>query len=166
VFSFRYSQQPGYTQADQEETFRRLNALVKTTHPNSVQPDDPIVMFIDGTYGGKSDVPGTRANSSWVPPGWSATPNLYNNFVKLFCRECHVAMSGPLTFTSSAIFTRPTFDPITQRPLGGLRDQIQSAICAGAMPHAEVPFRKFWQNPNLNWIGYLQDPSVLGIRCN
>jgi fibronectin type III domain protein len=165
VFSFKYSQQPGFTQADQEEAFRQLNALVKSTKPNATHPDNPIVTFIDGMYGGRVEVPGTKANNTWVPSGWSTAPNVYNAVVKQFCRTCHMAMGGDLTFSTYQKFRSPAYNPNTGRYLGGLKDRIQMAICNGSMPHAEVPFRKFWQNPNISWLGYMEDPSVVGIKC-
>jgi hypothetical protein len=62
-------------------------------------------------------------------------------------------MSGDLSF--------PSYDRFR-----GMQIILQSQLCSGGMPQAEVPFRKFWQNPTISWIGYLQDPSVLGLRCN
>ena len=165
VFSFKYSEQPGFTQADQEEAFRQLNALVKATKPNATHPDNPIVTFIDGMYGGRVDVPGTKANNTWVPAGWSTAPNVYNAIVKQFCRTCHMAMSGDLTFSTYQKFRLPAYNPNTGQYLGGLKDRIQTAICNRSMPHAEVPFRKFWQNPTISWLGYMEDPSVVGIKC-
>ena len=168
VYSFKYSQQPGFTQADQEETLRRLNALVKSTRPSAPAGSDPIATFIDGMYAGNAGVPGARANDTWVPAGWTTPggPNVYNYIIKPFCRTCHLAMSGDLTFPSYLKFKTPAINPNNNQFLGGQRDQIQAALCGGAMPQAEVPFRKFWQNPVVSFIGYLQDPSVAGMKCN
>jgi hypothetical protein len=153
VYSFRYSTQPGYTQADQEEPLRRLNALVRSTRPNLPAGADGIVTFIDGMYAGQVGVQGAKANNSWMPPGWASAPNVYNAIVKPFCRTCHLAMSGDLSF--------PSYDRFR-----GMQAILASQLCSGGMPQAEVPFRKFWQNPTISWIGYLQDPSVLGLHCN
>lgn len=166
VFSFKYSEQPPYTQAAQEDAFRQLNLLVRSTRPNGADPNSAIVTFIDGMYGGRVNVPGTRANDSWVPPGWSSAPNVYNAIVKPFCRTCHLAMSGDLSLATYQKFRLPAVNPNTGQYLGGLKERIQSAICNGSMPHAEVPFRKFWQNPYVYWRGYLEDPSVLGMKCS
>jgi Fibronectin type III domain len=170
VYSFKYSQQPGFTQADQEETFRRFNALVKATRPSAPAGTDPIATFIDGMYAGNAAVPGARANDTWVPAGWMtpapAGPNVYNYVIKPFCRTCHLAMSGDLSFPSYLKFKTPAINPNNNQFLGGQRDQIQAALCGGAMPQAEVPFRKFWQNPTVSWMGYLQDPTVAGMKCN
>jgi hypothetical protein len=154
VYSFRYSTQPGFTQADQEESFRLLNALVRSTRP--ILPagaPDGIVTFIDGMYSGQVNVPGAKANNTWIPPGWAANPNMYTGIVKPFCRTCHLPMSGDLGF--------PAYDRFR-----GMQAILQAQLCSGGMPQAEVPFRKFWQNPNVSYIAYLQDPSVLNIRCN
>jgi hypothetical protein len=154
VYSFRYSTQPGFRQADQEESFRLLNALVRSTRP--LLPGgvpDGIVTFIDGMYSGQVGTPGAKANNTWIPPGWTANPNMYTGIVKPFCRTCHLPMSGDLGF--------PSYDRFR-----GMQAILQAQLCSGGMPQAEVPFRKFWQNPNVSYIAYLQDPSVLNIRCN
>jgi hypothetical protein len=90
---------------------------------------------------------------------------VYNAIVKPFCRTCHLAMTGDLSFATYQKFRLPAINPTTGQYLGGLRDRIQAAICNGSMPHAEVPFRKFWQNPTISWAAYMQDPSVVGIKC-
>ena len=170
VYSFKYSQQPGFTQADQEEVLRQLNALVKSTRPNVPAGTDPIATFIDGMYAGNVNTPGAKANDTWVPVGWMtpapAGQNVYNAIIKPFCRTCHLAISGDLSFPSYLKFRNPAINPNNGQPLGGQRDQIQAALCGGNMPQAEVPSRKFWQNPNISWMGYLQDPSVAGMKCN
>jgi hypothetical protein len=170
VYSFKYSQQPGFTQADEEEALRRLNALVKSTRPSASGSADSIATFIDGMYAGNVGVPGAKANNTWIPVGWStpspAGPNLYNAVVKPFCRTCHLAIAGDLSFPSYQKFRSPAINPNNGQPLGGLKDQVQAELCGGGMPQAEVPFRKFSENPAISWIGYLQDPSVMGLVCN
>ncbi|MDQ6887268.1 MAG: hypothetical protein M3068_08240 [Gemmatimonadota bacterium] len=152
VFGFQFASAPGFLLADQQETFRKLNSLVKASQPNLTNPHNPIVTFIDGAYGGGVDVAGSTPSDSWVPAGWTQKPNVYEGF-KRTCRTCHLAVDSSKDFTSYA-------------QLKSLLVPVQVDICTSyVMPHAEVPYRKFWLNTNIYIPGYWQDPSVLGITC-
>jgi cytochrome c5 len=149
VFGFKFASASGFTLNDQQEAFRKLNAMVKSTSPNATNPNNPIVTFIDGMYSGGVGTPGTHANDSWVPAGWAAKPNVYDVF-KRTCRTCHLASQG-YDFTSYQGFI-------------DAKVPIQIAVCNGkTMPHAEVPYRKFWTQTTVYLPGYWSDPSVLGI---
>jgi len=126
VGSFKYSQQAGYTLADQQEKFRQLNAMVRDTIPTAL-----ITELINGWYGAPSGVntPGTTPNTSFVPPGYVSDPGLYDNVVKLYCRSCHIAQSidlaAPADVSSAGYVVFHTFD----------------------MPHAELTSHNFWSGP-------------------
>ncbi len=147
VFGFVYATAPGFSLNDQQENFRKLNALVKSTNPNSSNPDNPIVTYIDGMYGNAVSTPGTHASDQWVPAGWAAKPNVYDVF-KRTCRTCHLASQGLDFMTYSSVTT-------------GI---ISSDLCAGkTMPHSEVAYRKFWTQTTVYLPGYWSDPSTMGI---
>ncbi|MFL5403689.1 MAG: hypothetical protein ACJ8BF_12800 [Gemmatimonadales bacterium] len=150
VFGFTYASASGFTLADQQENFRKLNAMVKSTGPNASNPDNPIVTFIDGMYGNAVLTPGTHASDQWVPAGWSAKPNVYDVF-KRTCRTCHLA-------------SNQTFDFMTYRALADFQGIIRSDVCTGkTMPHAEVPYRKFWTQSTVYLPFYWSDPTTMNI---
>ncbi|HEV2303856.1 MAG TPA: hypothetical protein VGR91_20010 [Stellaceae bacterium] len=68
-----------------------------------------------------------------VQPGNQHHEPLYDSVVKLVCRTCHVALPGREWETFSQMSGEAGF--------------IQSLACAPTvtMPHAEVPWRRFWQ---------------------
>jgi hypothetical protein len=139
VFSFHYSQSPGYRQADQEEQFRKLNAMVKLL---DTTPD--IVSMIDTLYPQGVANMGSTASDTQVPTGWGSQPNLYKNFFTPYCRTCHVA-SKTFPFSTYQDFK-------TQASL------IRGDVCrAHVMPQAQVPFNRIW-TPAL---GFLLSPFVL-----
>jgi hypothetical protein len=128
VFSFQQSLQPGYTIADQEEEFRRLNALVSDTAPAAAIAD-----FINGTYNDAVHTAGTAADGNYVPAGWSGQETLYNSVYRRYCRMCHLASS-----------TRPF---LTFPDFKNLAATIEEKVChSGDMPNAQVPFLEFWQD--------------------
>jgi hypothetical protein len=151
VFGFKFASAPGFSLNDQQEAFRKLNVMVKNTSPNATNPNNPIVTFIDGMYSGAVGTPGTHANDNWVPAGWAAKPNVYD-VVKRTCRTCHLAVSQSYDFTSY------------KQMLTDDKVPIQVSVCNGkSMPHAEVPYRKFWTQTTVYLPGYWSDPSVLGL---
>jgi hypothetical protein len=159
VFSFGYSDRPGYSMADQQEAFRRLNEIVKETHPNANNPNDPIVDFIQGMYGGNVNVAGAQAQDTYVPVGWrdpfvthsGDRSNYYDVIIAPYCRTCHLARQDPgLDFTQ--------FRDFLER-----YRSVQGVICGShLMPHAEVPFKRFWLNPHVDLSGFMAqaDPSA------
>jgi hypothetical protein len=150
VFSFHYGASPN-TLADQQENFRLLNLLVKKTLPNHANPNNPIVDYINGSYPQGVETQGATAVDTYVPAGWSTKPNVYDAVVKHNCRTCHIALDESL-------------DLISYQNFFGLQGRIQAAVCGSHdMPHAEVPFNKFWRSSPVYLPGYLEDPSVLGV---
>ncbi len=78
---------------------------------------------------------------------------MYDAVVKRYCRTCHLALREELDFTSAAQFQ-------------AVASRVQSAVCyLRSMPHAEVPYRKLWLSELPHLPGYLEDPSVLGVKC-
>lgn len=139
VFSFHYSTTQGYTQSDQEEQFRKLNAMVKLMNTRPA-----IVEMIDAMYPQGVGNQGSIASDTQVPTGWSSQSNLYKNFLTPYCRGCHVASA--------------TFPFRTYQEFKNLAPIIRADVCrAHSMPHAEVPFKRIW-TPAL---GILLSPMVL-----
>lgn len=139
VFSFHYSQTQGYTRADQEEQFRKLNAIVKQLGTTTAIGEMIDVLYPQGVANA-----GSTASDTQVPTGWGSQPNLYKNFFTPYCRSCHVA-STAFPFSAYQDFK-------SQASL------IRGDVCrAHVMPHAEVPFKRIW-TPGL---GFLLSPFVL-----
>jgi hypothetical protein len=127
VFLFKHSMQPGYTLDDQQEEYRKLNALVKETQPAAAIAD-----FINGTYNNTVDTAGTLAVNNYVPQGWSGQETLYSGVYRQYCRMCHLASRTPfLTFAQFQNFA------VT----------IEDKVCQSTdMPNAQVPYLKFWED--------------------
>lgn len=119
-FSFKYSEQAGFTQADQEESLRALNALVVSTTPTM-----SITELINGLYPGGVTNPGSTADASYIPDEWNADEEMYQNVITPYCRTCHVAHfywpPDRAILSESAVFT------------------------SSIMPHAELTFNNFWR---------------------
>jgi cytochrome c5 len=156
VFSFLYSDQPGYSQAEQEGAFRVLNLLVKQTEPTQAIKD-----LIDGMYPGGVAQPNSVASSNYVPDDWKVadnpgTPNvneanaalvIYNSVVRPYCRTCHIAANPALDLD----WTR--YDKFVQAA-----PRIKAAVCIShAMPQAEVTWLKFWKERPIVAHGVLKD---------
>jgi hypothetical protein len=133
------SADPRGGRAVQEETFRKLNALVKKS---SVAPRVPMSELIEGWYracAGGVDSPGCTQDETFVPPGWRTSPEgpaLYNDVVKSACRTCHIAQWGGIEWNTQAQFEA------WRSGVGG----IPAYVCGPAthMPNAEVTFNRFW----------------------
>lgn len=132
---FKFSTQSGYTLADQQEKFRRLNAMVKLTSPSAAITD-----FIDGIYAPSTvQTAGATANDSYIPSGWKnlnstlTGEGMYLGIVKIGCRGCHMSSTNAnLDFLEYSDFT-------ANRALI-LNDVCDSKI----MPHAERTLKNFW----------------------
>lgn len=143
VPSFYYSTLfPSLGMDNQQEAFRLLNLMVKSTNGGSnpqTANQQAINDFINGMYcpdpnsGGVQascttpvENSGSLASDSYIPSGWfgsSANQKVYSEVIKPYCRMCHMAQT--FTFTTPDQFT--TF----AAPL----------VCTqNDMPHAEVPF--------------------------
>lgn len=145
--SFKYGSGPGQSRAEQEESFRRLNALVRATRPSGAQPPDAIAEFIDGMYLPRGvGTPGAVARDDYVPAGWATKPNLYLGVVRPYCSGCHMALNTSLKVLD--------FNHATQ--LTGKAALVDLFVCGTrTMPHSEVAFRHFWLDDGGTWPDYL-----------
>jgi hypothetical protein len=102
--------------------FAKLNALVANTREGR----DAITEFIDGL---------NREGDHYVPASWAGKEDVYRQVIKPYCRTCHLAVR-PDVIASAQQFQ-------AQAP------RVQAVLCSiGSMPHAEVPFKKFWASTN------------------
>lgn len=137
-FNFRFPKNPSLTFDAQQESLRKLNALVLTTNPNQ-----PIIDLINAMYPNGVANSGSAAVDGYVPPGWSDNPTLYTGVVRPYCRTCHLAQN--LSFTASSDFE-------------GNPGLIQSIVCGNHdMPHAQVPFGLDDSTNNIT-VGFWNDP--------
>jgi hypothetical protein len=134
VADLTFSSKAGGTRADQEAALRELNRLVLKTRPNPDDPNDPIAVWIQGTY---AKFTRTTADDSFVPPGWSGDALLYRRVVRPYCMSCHQAQRASVNFGSAAQFR-------------SLTASIHSQICGSrGMPHAEAALVAFRQSDAL-----------------
>jgi hypothetical protein len=128
VFNFLFQDQPGFRLADQQEQFRMLNQMVKATNPSPDNPHRSISYLIDVLYAGYTDRPGAQAVLE-IPGGWGNHPDLYQGFVRKYCRICHTALANPtLAFDSYDDFK-------------SVAPTVAADLCqGGTMPHAQGPF--------------------------
>ena len=130
----------------QEEPIRRINERILRSTVSA-----PVAAYIQGMYGGQAMVAGGRAAPNFVPSGWAADANFYLGVVKKDCQMCHLT-------------TRPGLDFLSAGNFRANKALVFAAVCqAKSMPHAEVPYRHFWQQdtgvlyvPGLlaTWLGY------------
>jgi hypothetical protein len=141
--AFRYSaSNTTYNRANQEEAFRKLNALVLKTNATS-----RIRELVNGWYGGDVNVAGRKFDNNYVPPGWRNTSNipyaesLYKHVFEPYCQGCHM--------------TQETYGFSTAASFVAAKASIINAVCGNAaatdapanqhrMPHAEATLYNFW----------------------
>jgi hypothetical protein len=115
-----------------QQQFHLLNNMVLGTKP---PPGTTQVVQLWYPGGASPAVPFTfnqgAAKLSGAP--FSGHEALYDNVVKVSCRSCHVAIKGV------------EWNSFSQ--MSNLATIIQSLSCAPSlmMPHAEVPWKDFWQ---------------------
>jgi hypothetical protein len=146
-FSYLYSTVPGFTQADQMDKFRRLNAMVKQTQPAAATLD-----LIAGMYAPNVDDPTAVASDEYVPAGWASMDSsqdgnaLYLGVIKHGCRMCHASASNPsLDFLQGSDWSDKlarvralVCNKTTHNPDG-------SVVLRGhAMPQAEHVSKQLW----------------------
>jgi len=148
VFTFLYSTIPAYTLTGQQEALRKLNNMVMATNPNPLNANQGINNLITDMYSGTPALIGTTAVDTHLPPLWVSKPALYQTINRVYCRTCHIAQPSYIDFTAFSQFT--TFS-----------GSIKYAACTSRdMPHAEVPFKKFWFSANPHAPLYLADPGT------
>jgi len=87
-------------------------------------------------------------------PGWSGHVPLYQTIPRVYCRTCHGSQGSGSTgfpdWTQYSDFNNPGFISLLR-------------VRPPVMPHAEVPFKKFWLSTNPSGPAYLAYPA-LGIN--
>ncbi|MFN0181322.1 MAG: hypothetical protein ACKVZ0_21145 [Gemmatimonadales bacterium] len=118
----------------QEERFRQLNEMILRSGASPAAQ-----AYINGMYGGRVAVQGAAAAANYVPSGWSTDANMYLGVVKKNCQMCHLA-------------TRPGLEFLTAGNVLTNKARVHSAVCeTRPMPHAAVPFTRFWQEDTGQW---------------
>jgi hypothetical protein len=121
----------------QTQAFSQLNTFIRGTRRNP----DLITDLIDGMK---------ASGDNYVPASWAGKEELYRQVIKPYCRTCHLAV-------------RPDVIASAQQFLG-MSAGLQRVICnIGSMPHAEVPFKKFWTSTNPHAPALLK--AEAGISC-
>lgn len=141
---YAYKYNTTFTLPAQQESFRKLNALVAQTTMTPTEQD-----FLAGLYAPDTvNTSGALANDTFVPTGWQSTNNLalqstYLGFVKVGCRTCHMsAVIGSWDFREATDWT--------QSMVNNIRGKICKAATPGVhshnMPQAERTTLKLWQS--------------------
>jgi hypothetical protein len=134
--------------AAQEETIRQINMMIFTSQASTL-----VRNYITDMYRGRQTSIGAVVDDAYVPPAWASQPAVYRDVYRPFCASCHNSQTGTLGFASWADLVRE-------------KVRVQHAVCnAKSMPHAEVPFNKFWNDGGPGkWPGVLM--TALGLpRC-
>lgn len=140
-FSYLYSGVAGFTQADQLDKFRQLNAIINQTRPGAATQD-----LIAGMYSPNVDSPTAVTNPDYVPAGWAAMDAsqdgkaIYVGVVKPGCRMCHASASDA------------SIDFLQGADWAGRMYRIRSLVCGKTvggvrghnMPNAEHVAKRFW----------------------
>ncbi len=158
--SFRFSTTNGFTRVDQEDKFRMQNLMVKS----SLTASAGIVRTINLLYPRGVQTPGLAALNDQIPPGWQGQghDDVYLYVVRPYCRSCHQAQTP---YASQ-------YEWSTYQQFADAAGLIGGDVCGShVMPHAEVPFFKFWQldalqrgpEPLQKWLAGLNPPSTCAI---
>ncbi|MBS2022738.1 MAG: fibronectin type III domain-containing protein, partial [Deltaproteobacteria bacterium] len=157
-----FSERPGYTRADQEDQFKKLNLAVHATFPpgdpvlNPAADPSPTVELIEGWYGGPG-FPRATVDPSYTLSGWRGQGEgvdlLYHQVIAKTCRLCHYQREPYRNFSTYAQFwSKMTL--IKQR-----------VFEEAAMPASQKGHQNFWLSyPNqanilAKWMGLPKTPS-------
>ena len=157
-FSYRYSAAAGYGFGAQQESFRRLNALVMQTGPTAATAD-----LITGMYAPTPVTSsGAVADDSYVPTGWAHADQsqdgkaMYNGVVKHGCRTCHASASyAPYDFLQLTDWT-----PLLSTIRRDVCARTSGAIRGHAMPQAERVSKNLWTSGARALIVSYTQPTV------
>jgi hypothetical protein len=155
VQSFGYANVAGFGINDQQENLRRLNELVVDSRPNETNSNHPVVTFINTLYGGAPGgvhAVGNTAGNSATPLGWQNHDPTYQWVSKPYCQMCHMTQGEDKDFTTFQNFLD------NSGPIG------VDSCSAYSMPHAQVPFEKFWQITLPDAPGGLADIGITGCK--
>jgi hypothetical protein len=131
-FAVTYTGTP-YTQAEQVESFRKLNAMVLQSNPLP-----PVADFINGTYPAGVNNAGSQPDPNYVPGGWRVTPaqrRAYTAAIKPYCRMCHM----------SQVPADGGLDMFKADDMEAVRALVVMDVCkTKRMPHAQQTMKQFW----------------------
>lgn len=134
-----------FNRANQEEAFRKLNAMVlKTNVPTRIRD------LVNGWYGGNVGVAGRTFDNNWVPPEWRVSgqvpsaPKLYNYVFEPYCQGCHMSQTGSFAFVRAADFVNAK--AVIGASVCGNAAALNAPESAHQMPHAEMVMRNFWNS--------------------
>ena len=124
----------GFELDNQQEAFRKLNALVLKTRPTPA-----IRNLINGLYSGNVNTPGaTVADDTYIPAGWDVdnqSRNLYRNVYRKYCRMCHVAQQGYFVGDNFISLAFERFEDFKTKCV-----MIGYTVYSHSMPNSEVPY--------------------------
>ncbi len=154
---FKFGIDQSATLQAQQETFRRLNLLVKHTAPNFTNPNDPVRSLIDGLYRDSGGVETVNATPSltYTPSGWAGHESLYLEVMAPYCRGCHIAQRQGLDF-------------LDYNQILAAKASLAADLCTSHnMPHAQVPFEKIQDTILASGFSASTRAEVqaLGINC-
>jgi len=134
-----------------QEQFRQLNKLVLDTTTGSVQPGYQQLMDMWYPGAGGVTVAGHLFSFTNGAAQLSGTPfsthePLYDAVVAPVCRTCHISHGSSDNWTSFGQMNNPGMKAIIQGYACGTGDPATQSTFTFAMPHAEVPFKKFWND--------------------
>jgi hypothetical protein len=156
LFNFQYSPTAGFTRTDQEEAFRKQNEIVLATHPNPTDANDPIGELMNGLYANALHTSGSTQRDDFIPAGWTnpSATNFYLNFMRPYCRTCHMADQ--------------TYDFATFQAFKNSGVAVKNDVCtAHTMPQAEVTWNEVWAYGNLapGQLDNVLPPAVVPPTC-
>lgn len=124
----------GFDLDNQQEAFRKLNALVLKTRPTPA-----IRNLINGLYSGNVNTPGvTVPDDTYIPAGWDVdkqSRNLYRNVYRKYCRMCHAAQQGYLVGNNFISLAFESFEDFKTKCV-----MVGDTVYGHAMPNSEVPY--------------------------
>lgn len=132
-----------------QEQFRQLNKLVLDTTATApaVQPgyQQLMNMWYPGGVGNPNQLFSFTAGAAQLSgmPFVGHEP-LYDNVVAPVCRTCHIAHGSFDNWTSFSQMNNPSLRAQIQTYACGTGSPATQVTRTFAMPHAEVPFKRFW----------------------
>ena len=143
--NFKFSTAPGWTRADQEDEFRKLNEIVYRSGANAATRELIEGWYDDGTGQPDFSATGPAQKSDFVAAGWASNATVYKEVIKPYCRTCHVVFND--TSSPDALDFDDAQD-LADAPGSSRYTQLTNYVCGSKiMPHAEVTRQKFWQSP-------------------
>jgi hypothetical protein len=157
-----------HTANQQQEQFRLLNAMILATANNGNQPLKDLMQMWYGNNASWNTTPMTLfqlgastgvnlPNGDWTSTGQDTTA-LYDTVVSKVCRTCHIVHS----FDPWNLFGGMNGDPSIKTYACGPNNPNTWQPPSFSMPHAEVPFKVFWNN-SLNSTLATQLTGVFGV---